>query len=104
MTEPPNSAAIFSPLSALMSMMQTFAPSPARSRTQASPRPEAPPVTTATQPLMSMVPLPFLMWMGPYVREEYPAQLFGEYIRVYRLVEDHAGQAKMLDRSENDLP
>ena len=50
----PSSSARASPFSALKSMMVTFAPAPCRRRTVASPRPEAPPLTIAAAPVMSM--------------------------------------------------
>ena len=52
---PPNSAAAASPASALRSKTATFAPASARARAVASPRPDAPPVTTAARvPSMRM--------------------------------------------------
>ncbi|OPY11370.1 MAG: hypothetical protein A4E67_00211 [Syntrophaceae bacterium PtaB.Bin038] len=51
MTLSPSSAASASPLCASRSKTAAFAPAPASSRTQASPRPDAPPVTTAMQSL-----------------------------------------------------
>ncbi len=48
----PSSEASFSPRAAWRSRMATRAPSPERSRTQASPSPEAPPVITAKQSLV----------------------------------------------------
>src|SRR6478752_3212325 len=52
---PPISLAMASPFSTCMSAMTTFAPSAASMRAVPSPRPDAPPVTMKTLPLMSMV-------------------------------------------------
>jgi len=52
---PPNSLASASPLSACTSAMTTLPPSRTNMRALPSPRPEAPPVTMNTLPVMSMV-------------------------------------------------
>ena len=51
---PPSSLASASPFSALKSRIVTSAPPAASRRTVASPRPDAPPLTIAAAPLMSM--------------------------------------------------
>ena len=51
---PPSSLASASPFSALKSRIVTSAPPAANRRTVASPRPDAPPLTIAAAPLMSM--------------------------------------------------
>jgi hypothetical protein len=58
---PPISCALACPTSALRSNSVTFAPRAASNSAVAAPRPEAPPVTMAANPLISMHSLPDLM-------------------------------------------